>query len=790
MRIKQTRQRRLALGLVFQQLGQLAVFGHRPTRNQPAQRAPEVEHGVDGRQLPVGLFSQRLRLVDFADVGVGQVGHLGNRVGGQLQALHFALLKQRAQRVQAALHHLEALALQAVAGLQMVVKKAERRADGEGVQPQRGLGQLHRHGVLVHPEDGFLQDHAAHDVAVVQLRVGHRPAVGGGVLLDGAANLGNAPQHRALPGAAGLGQVRRPGLGVDAFAGAGHGFQHAVGQKVDQRHQKVAAAHGGVANLQLQQLAGGVDRGHAGIGVAVERLPLGVGQRGALLPAGQALLERGLLLARQQAHRFAQHQAHQVVVRVIAARYLARKAGGLRHQAVDFGLVLVVVLGLHFVHQRVFEQALVNAAQVRDGQVAVVDPAARDFFGAARQRVDDGRHHLVGHVGALQQGRAAAVEQAAVVGGHADGVVALVDQQENALQLQPDMTERARKRRPRVHPVAHVLADAAHAVFGVALVAHGQQVAVFGVEQKQQAVQQDQRGFAHFIQVGRRELRPRELAVADGVGLRMQIGLCQRIGQLGKHVVEHALAQVLCHLLLVQPCLGLRVGVQGAAGRIPVLRQKGSAAEEQQEQAQGVVGRGVVKVALRAGHAQGDRQVELKKLFGARAGVLPVQAPHGAIGQHAPLDAAVAHHIGAAQIAQHLRRGRVGVLRLGGVAPVERPQPALGLQQGDAVAQALLVFRQGERLLFGLPVGKQQPVGHVLAALGRQVDLRQRAVVPTQRAQHGGDQLGLGLRFVEGRVGVAPAEHRVQAGAEAGHRLIGEGLPGGRFAHAAQQKVL
>ena len=106
------------------------------------------------------------------------------------------------------------------------------------------------------------------------------------------------------------------------------------------------------------------------------------------------------------------------------------------------------------------------------------------------------------------------------------------------------------------------------------------------------------------------------------------------------------------------------------------------------------------------------------------------------------------------------------------------------------VAQALLVFRQGERLLFGLPVGKQQPVGHVLAALGRQVDLRQRAVVPTQRAQHGGDQLGLGLRFVEGRVGVAPAEHRVQAGAEAGHRLIGEGLPGGRFAHAAQQKVL
>ena len=55
---------------------------------------------------------------------------------------------------------------QAVAAAKRVIQEAERRADREGAQPQRDLGQLHRHGVLVDAVDAALEDHAPDDVAV------------------------------------------------------------------------------------------------------------------------------------------------------------------------------------------------------------------------------------------------------------------------------------------------------------------------------------------------------------------------------------------------------------------------------------------------------------------------------------------------------------------------------------------------------------------------------------------------------------------------------------------------
>jgi len=337
-----------------------------------------------------------------ADVGVGQVGHLRERLRGELQALQLALLEQRAQPLQAKLDGVEAFAVQAVAGLQVVVEEGQRRAHGEGVQPQRGLGQLHGHGVLVHAEDALFEDHAAHDVPVVELRFIERPAVRGGVGADAAADVRQAREHGALPRAALLHQVRRPGLRGDAQARGGAGFERAVGQVIDQRDQKVPAAHGRVTNLALEQRAGRVE--------LVEQLPFGGVEGAFFAPLLQLLFERLHALGGQKAHGFAQHQVHQLVVRVVAARDLARKARGQRHEAIGRGLVLVAALRRHLVHQGVFEQALVDAAQVRHRQVAVVDPALEHFFGAARERVDDGRHDLVGHLGALEQRRARAVE--------------------------------------------------------------------------------------------------------------------------------------------------------------------------------------------------------------------------------------------------------------------------------------------------------------------------------------------------------------------------------------------
>src|SRR3546814_1995930 len=55
-------------------------------------------------------------------------------------------------------------------------RKGERRADRAGVQPQRQLGQLDRHAVLVDAVDDALEDNAPDNVAVVELRFGDRPS--------------------------------------------------------------------------------------------------------------------------------------------------------------------------------------------------------------------------------------------------------------------------------------------------------------------------------------------------------------------------------------------------------------------------------------------------------------------------------------------------------------------------------------------------------------------------------------------------------------------------------------
>jgi len=269
----------------------------------------------------------------------------------------------------------------------------------------------------------------------------------------------------------------------------------------------------------------------------------------------------------------------------------------------------------------------------------------------------------------------------------------------------------------------------------------------------------------------------------------VQVAAGQRVGQLRKDVVEHALAQVLRHFFFVQPGFVQGMGVEAAARVVPGLGQEGVAAEEDEEQAQRCVGGKVVGLAGDAGQGQRGGQVQFKKLLGAGAGVLPVKPPDGTVGEQAPLDGAVGHHVGPAEVAQHLRGRGVGVVGVGGVATVQRAQPALGLQNGQAVAVALVVF-QGQRGGLGLCRGKQQHVGHVFTAFAREVDLRQGVVAPTQGQQHFLDDHGFGLRLVQGGVGVQAAEDGLQRAFEGGQRGVVQRLMGRRFKHAARQEVV
>lgn len=158
--------------------------------------------------------------------------------------------------------------------------------------------------------------------------------------------------------------------------------------------------------------------------------------------------------------------------------------------------------------------------------------------------------------------------------------------------------------------------------------------------------------------------------------------------------------------------------MKAAACVVPRLRQKRFALKEQVEQTQRVVGFDLAQLTLNAGHPASGSQVDFEKLLGPRARALPVQPPHRAVGQHAPLNGFVRHRFGAAQIAQHLSRRRVRVERLGAVAAVERAQPALGFQNRQAVAIALVVFQWESRGL-GDGVCKQQQVGHIFPTFAR-----------------------------------------------------------------------
>ena len=130
---------------------------------------------------------------------------------------------------------------QAVAAAEMMVQKAKRSADREGMEPQRDLGQFHRHRVLVHPVDAPLEHHAADDVPVVELGGIECPAPVLRIVHDRVADPVD-PLH----------QWRE--VSVHKGFGLGHRLDNAVGKVVHEVDQEVSGAHGRVADLQFQQL--------------------------------------------------------------------------------------------------------------------------------------------------------------------------------------------------------------------------------------------------------------------------------------------------------------------------------------------------------------------------------------------------------------------------------------------------------------------------------------------------------------------------------------------------------
>ena len=134
-------------------------------------------------------------------------------------------------------------------------------------------------------------------------------------------------------------------------------------------------------------------------------------------------------------------------------------------------------------HRFLLQQAFVDGAELLDGHVAVVDVAGLALGLGVAEVVDDGGNDVVGQADLVEQRGGVGGEEAAVVGGQADGRVAPVDQPEEGAEVVVVAGGCAGEGVVAGLALGHVVADAlAQAVVVVAGVVDGQEAAVFGVE--------------------------------------------------------------------------------------------------------------------------------------------------------------------------------------------------------------------------------------------------------------------------------------------------------------------
>ena len=434
-------------------------------------------------------------------------------------------------------------AVQRIAAAQVVIQKRQRRADGERVQPQRELRQLHRHRILVHPMHDALQDHAAHEMAVVEQSRVDRPLAGLRLIQDAFAQAHDVARDGGV--------IVRDTGSVGLHADIGKLLQHAVGQIVDETDEKMAAAHRRIADAQIQERFGGIGLGKTAIDLF--RCELGK----VLVRIGHARIERGDALLDQRRERLAQDQLHQIVVGVVAAGILARKHRRLHDDTAIGGF-----------DQALFEQAFVDRAEMLHGQIAVIDEAATADIGAPRQAINQGAEFGVGQFDTRENIAGRLNEQAAVVRRQADRRIALVDGAKQVAQMLPGAGDRSAERIAAFAALGDVIAQPAQRVAGVALIVDRQQRAIFGVQDEQQAIQQNQRGAMHGIEILAR-IRP------CGGGIMAH----DSRRQARKQFIEYALAQILRNPGFPQPTFIERERMKTATVRIAGLRQKRYTAE-------------------------------------------------------------------------------------------------------------------------------------------------------------------------------------------------------------------
>src|SRR6185437_14994824 len=200
----------------------------------------------------------------------------------------------------------------------------------------------------------------------------------------------------------------------------------------------------------------------------------------------------------------------------------------------------------------------------------------------------------------------------------------------------------------------------------------------------------------------------------------------QSVGQIRKYNREDALPEVLRDPFLESSGFPQGVPVISPALRVPCLGKKGAAMKQAIERLQHVALRAAKgQVGLETASSQQRRQIDLEKLLGTSPRSLVVEAPLRSIRQEAPLDATFRCRLGGREVPQNLVRGRPGIQPISAVAAVERSEPALALDDRQAMHEASVLAPVAQCLSFCRRVRKQQDVRDVLPARARGRVLRQ-----------------------------------------------------------------
>ena len=193
--------------------------------------------------------------------------------------------------------------------------------------------------------------------------------------------------------------------------------------------------------------------------------------------------------------------------------------------------------------------------------------------------------------------------------------------------------------------------------------------------------------------------------------------------------------------------------------------------------------------AVLAARLQQVAQVGLVVAACAWPGAVVVEPPDGAVGKHAPANAAVRSSVCGLQIAQDLAVRCVAGRPVAGISHVQRQTKALAFLHGQGVAEACVWILLSDGTRLGVGVGEQQVVGDVLVARGT---LLRQVVSPAQRLQQRTHQLLFRSRLMQvGRVAELSESltRRLVEGGER-FRFCDGALPFWRGLDAVRQEIL